>query len=46
MSNHLTWVYVEFLYENKNYKFSTIMMGIFNIYNLMASIAAVHITDR
>ena len=37
---------VEFLYENKNYKFSTNMMGIFNIYNLIASIAAVHITTN
>jgi UDP-N-acetylmuramoyl-L-alanyl-D-glutamate--2,6-diaminopimelate ligase len=37
---------VEFLYENKNYKFSTNMMGIFNIYNLIAAIAAVHITTN
>ena len=37
---------VEFLYENKNYKFFTNMMGIFNIYNLIASIAAVHITTN
>ncbi|WP_066346978.1 UDP-N-acetylmuramoyl-L-alanyl-D-glutamate--2,6-diaminopimelate ligase [Aliarcobacter cryaerophilus] len=37
---------VEFLHENKNYKFSTNMMGIFNIYNLIASIAAVHITTN
>ena len=37
---------VEFLYGNKNYKFSTNMMGIFNIYNLIASIAAVHITTN
>ena len=37
---------VEFLYENKNYKFSTNMMGIFNIYNLIASIVAVHITTK
>ncbi|MFA7085909.1 MAG: UDP-N-acetylmuramoyl-L-alanyl-D-glutamate--2,6-diaminopimelate ligase [Aliarcobacter sp.] len=37
---------VEFLYENKNSKFSTNMMGIFNIYNLIASIAAVHITTN
>lgn len=37
---------VEFLYKNKNYKFSTNMMGIFNIYNLIASIAAVHITTN
>ena len=37
---------VEFLYENKNYKFSTNMMGIFNIYNLLAAIAAVYITTN
>ena len=37
---------VEFLYENKNYKFSTNMMGIFNIYNLLAAISAVHITTN
>ena len=37
---------VEFLYKNKNYKFSTNMMGIFNIYNLIAAIAAVHITTN
>ena len=37
---------VEFLHENKNYKFSTNMMGIFNIYNLIASIATVHITTN
>lgn len=37
---------VEFLYGNKNYKFSTNMMGIFNIYNLIAAIAAVHITTN
>ena len=37
---------VEFLYENKNYKFSTNMMGIFNIYNLIASISAVYITTN
>ena len=37
---------VEFLYENKNYKFSTNMMGIFNIYNLLAAITAVHITTN
>ncbi|MCT7517791.1 UDP-N-acetylmuramoyl-L-alanyl-D-glutamate--2,6-diaminopimelate ligase [Aliarcobacter cryaerophilus] len=37
---------VEFLYKNKNYKFYTNMMGIFNIYNLIASIAAVHITTN
>ena len=37
---------VEFLYENKNYKFSTNMMGIFNIYNLIAAISAVYITTN
>ena len=37
---------VEFLYENKNYKFSTNMMGIFNIYNLLAAISAVYITTN
>ena len=37
---------VEFLYENKNYKFSTNMMGIFNIYNLLGAISAVYITTN
>ncbi|WP_026803333.1 UDP-N-acetylmuramoyl-L-alanyl-D-glutamate--2,6-diaminopimelate ligase [Aliarcobacter lanthieri] len=38
---------VEFLYKNKNYTFFSKMMGIFNIYNLIASISAVHIlTNR
>ncbi|QKF58679.1 UDP-N-acetylmuramoyl-L-alanyl-D-glutamate--2,6-diaminopimelate ligase [Aliarcobacter lanthieri] len=38
---------VEFLYKNKNYAFFSKMMGIFNIYNLIASISAVHIlTNR
>ncbi|WP_418180223.1 UDP-N-acetylmuramoyl-L-alanyl-D-glutamate--2,6-diaminopimelate ligase [Aliarcobacter lanthieri] len=34
---------VEFSYKDKNYTFFSKMMGIFNIYNLMASISAVHI---
>lgn len=31
---------VEFSYKEKTYIFTSMMMGIFNIYNLMASIAA------
>lgn len=37
---------VEFINEDKKYSFNTKMMGIFNIYNLMASIAAVFITTK
>ncbi|RBQ32329.1 UDP-N-acetylmuramoyl-L-alanyl-D-glutamate--2,6-diaminopimelate ligase [Arcobacter sp. FW59] len=38
---------VDFLYKDKTYTFFSKMMGIFNIYNLMASLGAVHIlTNR
>jgi len=37
---------VDFKYQEKTYKFFSKMMGIFNIYNIMASIAAVHITTQ
>ncbi|MDN5124631.1 UDP-N-acetylmuramoyl-L-alanyl-D-glutamate--2,6-diaminopimelate ligase [Aliarcobacter butzleri] len=37
---------VEFSYKEKTYNFTSMMMGIFNIYNLMASIATVHITTQ
>lgn len=37
---------VEFTNLEKNYSFTTKMMGIFNIYNIMASIASVHILTK
>lgn len=37
---------VKFKYADKSYTFSSKMMGIFNIYNLIASVAAVHITTQ
>ena len=37
---------VEFVFENQTYTFSSKMVGIFNIYNLLASICAVHITTN
>jgi len=37
---------VEFKYQNKTYIFCSKMMGVFNTYNLMASIGAVHILTK
>lgn len=37
---------VNFNYDEKTYSFFSKMMGIFNIYNLMASIAGVHIVTQ
>lgn len=37
---------VEFLFENHNYKFTTNMMGVFNIYNIIAAISAVYLTTK
>ncbi|OCL88781.1 UDP-N-acetylmuramoyl-L-alanyl-D-glutamate--2,6-diaminopimelate ligase [Aliarcobacter thereius] len=37
---------VEFINENKKYNFSSKMLGVFNIYNLMASISAVKILTK
>lgn len=37
---------VNFSYEGKTYSFFSKMMGIFNIYNLMASIASIHIVTK
>ena len=37
---------VEFKNLEQNYSFTTKMMGIFNIYNIMASIASVHILTK
>ena len=40
-------MHVMFSHNKNNYTFSSLMMGIFNIYNLMASVAAVSlITDK
>lgn len=36
-------MHIIFSHKNQNYDFSALMMGIFNIYNLMAAISAVHI---
>ncbi|OCL89864.1 UDP-N-acetylmuramoyl-L-alanyl-D-glutamate--2,6-diaminopimelate ligase [Arcobacter porcinus] len=37
---------VEFINENKRYNFSSKMLGVFNIYNLMASISAVKLLTK
>ncbi len=39
-------MHVMFNHFGKRYSFSSHMMGIFNIYNLMAAVAAVHITTQ
>lgn len=39
-------MHVMFNHFGKHYSFSSMMMGIFNVYNLMASVAAVHITTQ
>ena len=39
-------MHVMFNHFGKMYSFSSSMMGIFNIYNLMAAVAAVHITTK
>ena len=39
-------MHVMFNHFGKMYSFSSSMMGIFNIYNLMAAVAAVHITTQ
>ena len=39
-------MHVMFNHFGKHYSFSSNMMGIFNVYNLMASVAAVHITTK
>jgi len=37
---------VEFMYKNKTYTFFSNMIGVFNAYNLMASLGAVHILTK
>lgn len=39
-------MHVMFNHFGKHYSFSSMMMGIFNVYNLMAAVAAVHITTQ
>jgi UDP-N-acetylmuramoyl-L-alanyl-D-glutamate--2,6-diaminopimelate ligase len=39
-------MHVMFNHFGKHYSFSSMMMGIFNVYNLMACVAAVHITTQ
>ncbi|MDD3009032.1 MAG: UDP-N-acetylmuramoyl-L-alanyl-D-glutamate--2,6-diaminopimelate ligase [Arcobacter sp.] len=39
-------MHVMFNYFGKHFSFSSMMMGIFNVYNLMAAVAAVHITTK
>lgn len=39
-------MHVMFNHFGKHYSFSFMMMGIFNVYNLMAAVAAVHITTQ
>lgn len=39
-------MHVMFNHFGKHYSFSSYMMGIFNVYNLMAAVAAVHITTK
>ena len=39
-------MHVMFNHFGRHYSFSSMMMGIFNVYNLMAAVAAVHITTK
>ena len=39
-------MHVMFNHFGKHYSFSSMMMGIFNVYNLIAAVAAVHITTQ
>ena len=39
-------MHVMFNHFGKHYSFSSMMMGIFNVYNLVAAVAAVHITTQ
>lgn len=41
-----TLLSVEFSFENKNYNFTSNLLGVFNIYNQMASIAAVYLATK
>lgn len=41
-----TLLSVEFSFENKKYSFSSNLLGVFNIYNQMASIAAVYLATK
>ena len=39
-------MHVMFNHFGRHYSFSSMMMGIFNVYNLMSAVAAVHITTK